>query len=240
MTYPVNPFRLEPPRMSLPSNGITPDVTRAMMPPDPRGQDLPEAIFAALPPPPRDTAPDRRQARTTRLPRELSSPMPADAAQARLAAEVLTLRELTGTIAAQAYAPGLTVPQMCRIGGAAAELARTAAGLERLLLRRQRDPAAVGPDPVGSGPGAAAATGTATGAAGAGTGAAAAAATGATAAAAEIPDINPMHLSAAGPDPAGRPPGAACASKATAAPGLRCVAVPFLPDAGARNPGVAA
>ena len=68
--------------------------------------------------------------------------MPADAAQARLAAQILIVRELADTIAARAYAPELTVAQMCRVGRAAAELVRTATGLVRALAREQQKPAA--------------------------------------------------------------------------------------------------
>jgi len=40
----------------------------------------------------------------------------------------------------RAYEPELTVPQMCRLGRAAADLVRTAAGLERALARCQQMP----------------------------------------------------------------------------------------------------
>jgi hypothetical protein len=127
--------------MTLPSNGITPDVIREMMPPYHFSPDLLEATFAALPPPPPDASAAWRQARITRLMQEISTLMPADAAQARTAAQILIVRELADTIAARAYAPELTVPQMCRVGRAAADLVRTAAGLERGLKRSQQAPA---------------------------------------------------------------------------------------------------
>ncbi len=52
------------------------------------------------------------------------------------------MRELADAIAARAFSPELTALQMCRVGRASAELVRTAAGVERLLDRRQQKPAA--------------------------------------------------------------------------------------------------
>jgi hypothetical protein len=141
MTINVNQFQPEASRMSLPSNGITPDVIREMMPPYHLSPDLLEATFAALPPPPPDASAAWRQARITRLMQEISTLMPANAAQARLAAEILIVREMADTVAARAYAPDLTVPQMCRVGRASGELVRTAAGLVRTLERSQQKPA---------------------------------------------------------------------------------------------------
>ncbi len=128
--------------MSLASNGITPDVIREMMPPYHLSPDLLEATFAALPPPPPAASPPWRQARLARLLQEIATLMPANAAQARLVAQILIVRELADTIAARAYAPELTVPQMCRVGRASAELVRTATGLLRALAREQQKPAA--------------------------------------------------------------------------------------------------
>jgi hypothetical protein len=126
--------------MSLSSTGITQDVIREMMPPYHLSPDLLEAMFAALPPPPPDAPTPWRQARITRLMQEISTLMPANAAQARLASQIVIVREMADTIAARAYAPELTVAQMCRIGRASAELVRTAAGVERLLARQQQKP----------------------------------------------------------------------------------------------------
>ena len=92
--------------MSLASNGITPDVIREMMPPYHLSPDLLEATFAALPPPPHAASPPWRQARIARLMQEIATLMPADAAQARLAAQILIVRELADTIAARAYCAG--------------------------------------------------------------------------------------------------------------------------------------
>jgi hypothetical protein len=72
---------------------------------------------------------------------EISTLMPANAAQARNAAQIVIVRGLADTLATRAYEPELTVPQMCRLGRAAADLVRTAAGLERALVRSQQMPA---------------------------------------------------------------------------------------------------
>ena len=71
---------------------------------------------------------------------ELSTLMPANAAQPRMATQILIVREMADTIAARAYQPDLTIQQMCRISRAAAELVRTAAGLVRALERSQQQP----------------------------------------------------------------------------------------------------
>jgi hypothetical protein len=126
--------------MSLPSNGITQGVIREMMPPYHLSPDLLEATLAALPPPPPDAPALWRQARITRLQEELSTLMPANAAQARLASQILIVRELADAIARRAYAPELTGLQMCRVGRASAELVRTAGGLVRALERSQQKP----------------------------------------------------------------------------------------------------
>ena len=68
--------------------------------------------------------------------------MPADAAQARLAAQLLIVRELADTLAGRATAADATVEQMCRLGRGAAELVRTATQLERTLARHQQKPVA--------------------------------------------------------------------------------------------------
>ena len=75
--------------MTLPSNGITQDVIRDMMPQYHLSPDLLEATLAALPPPPPDAPATWRHARLTRLVQEIATLMPATAAQARLAAQIL-------------------------------------------------------------------------------------------------------------------------------------------------------
>jgi hypothetical protein len=129
--------------MSVPSSGITASVIREMMPPYHLSPDLLAATLAALPPPPPPPGASAawRQARITRLMQEISTLMPANAAQARLASEILIVRELADAIAARAYAPDLTVPQMCRVGRTSAELGRTATGMVRVLERSQQMPA---------------------------------------------------------------------------------------------------
>jgi hypothetical protein len=127
--------------MTPPPSGITADVIREVMPPYHLSPDLLEATLAALPPPPPGASAAWRQARLTRLMQEISTLMPANAAQARTASEILIVRELANAIAARAYAPDLTVPQMCRVGRVSAELRRTATGMMRTLERSQQMPA---------------------------------------------------------------------------------------------------
>ncbi len=127
--------------MTLPSNGITADVIREMMPPYHLSADLLEGAAAALPPPPPDAPTRWRLARLTRLVHEVSVLMPADAAQARLAAQIVGIGEMTDDTFSRSNAAGLTVEQVCRVRRTAADLARTAATLERGLSRRQQKPA---------------------------------------------------------------------------------------------------
>ncbi len=127
--------------MILPANGITQDVIREMMPTYHLSPDLLAATLAALPPPPPEASASWRQARLARLVEEIATLMPATAAQARLAAQILVLRELADTLARRAYAPEVTVAQMCRLGRGAAELVRTAGTAGRALAREQQKPA---------------------------------------------------------------------------------------------------
>jgi hypothetical protein len=127
--------------MSLAAAGITAEVIREVMPPYFLSPDLLIATLAALPPPPRDASEAWRLARITRLVQEVSALMPANAAQARMAARILTVRELADTLTARAYAPELTDLQMCRVAHAASEVERTATGLVRTLERAQQKPA---------------------------------------------------------------------------------------------------
>src|SRR5277367_6311445 len=100
--------------MSQPSNGITPEVIRSVMPPYHLSPDLLQATFAppptpppaptspppppptpaALPPPPPDSTTAWRHAHIARLTQEISALMPANAAQARIAAQIVITREL--------------------------------------------------------------------------------------------------------------------------------------------------
>jgi hypothetical protein len=103
--------------------------------------DLLHATFAAIPAPPPDATPAWRRARVTRLTAEIVAPMPANADQARISAQVLIFRELADTSAKAAQAPGQTAEQMCRLARTANGLMRTAIELRRSLARLQQKPA---------------------------------------------------------------------------------------------------
>jgi hypothetical protein len=126
--------------MSLPSNGITQEVIREMMPPYHLSDDLLAGTFRALPPPPPDASAAWRQAHIARLVQEISGFMPADATQARIAAQIIVVREATEDTFARSHAPELTVEQVCRLRRPAAELTRSAATRERTLARHQQKP----------------------------------------------------------------------------------------------------
>ena len=127
--------------MSIPSNGITAEVIRSVMPPYHLSTDLLAGAFRALPAPPADATTAWRHARIARLVQEIGGLMPADAPQARIAAEIVIVREAADDTFARSHAPGLTVEQLCRLRRTAADLARSAATLERGLARRQAMPA---------------------------------------------------------------------------------------------------
>ncbi len=126
--------------MAIPSNGITPEVIRGVMPPYHLSRDLLAATIAALPAPPPDSTTAWRQARLTRLLQEIVALKPSDAAQARIAAQLLTTRGLVDAFTARALAPNLEINQMCRLGRTAAELIRSAIALDRALARHQQMP----------------------------------------------------------------------------------------------------
>ncbi len=126
--------------MSHPSNGITAEVIREVMPPYCLSPDLVDATFAALPPPPPDASTAWRHARITRLLGEIVAHKPADAAQARIASQILILREAANTLAAKLHASDATIEQLCRLGRAIADLERTATTLDRSLKRHQQQP----------------------------------------------------------------------------------------------------
>lgn len=126
--------------MPTPANGITANVIRNVMPPYHLSFDLLQATLAALPAPPPDASPAWRQARLTRLIQEIAAPKPADAGQARIAAEILIVRELADALAHRANAPDQTTPQMCRLARATASLLQTAVSLDRSLARHQQKP----------------------------------------------------------------------------------------------------
>jgi hypothetical protein len=126
--------------MSIPSNGITPEVIRGAMQPYRLSPDLMAATIAALPAPPPDSTTTWRQDRITRQLQEIAALKPADAAQAHIAAQILTTRELADAFTARAQAPNLEINQMCRLGRTGAELLRSAAALDRTLARHQQMP----------------------------------------------------------------------------------------------------
>ncbi len=126
--------------MTLPSNGITPDVIREIMPPYRLDPDLLASTIAALPPPPPDATIAWRQTHLTRLLGEIAALKPADAAQGRIASSLLIVREMADTFAARTHAPGLDLNEMCRLSRTTTELLRSAAALERILARHQQMP----------------------------------------------------------------------------------------------------
>ena len=126
--------------MSLPSNGITADVIRETMPPYSLSADLLAATFAAVPAPPPDATQAWRLERATRLVQEIAGLMPADAPQARIAAEIVIVREAADDTFAWANAPGLTVEQVCRLRRTGSALTNSVATLERTLARHQQRP----------------------------------------------------------------------------------------------------
>jgi hypothetical protein len=128
--------------MTLLAAGITQTVIQEMMPPYSLDADLLAGAVTILPSPPPDASASWRHARLTRLVREISVLMPADAAQAKLAAQIVVFRETADDTLDRANVPGLTVEQVCRVRRAAADLTRTSATLERALSRRQEQPAA--------------------------------------------------------------------------------------------------
>ena len=126
--------------MSTPSSGITAEVIRDIMHPYHLSADLLEATLAAIPAPPPDAPTTWRLARLTRLADEIVAPKPANAEQARIAAEILITRELANALAHRAHAPGRTDEQMCRLARTADRLLQTAVWLGRSLTRLQQNP----------------------------------------------------------------------------------------------------
>ena len=127
--------------MTVPSNGITAEVIRDTMPPYHLSTDLLEDTIATLRPPPPNASVAWKQARIARLIEEISTLMPANAGQARSAADIVVAREMAKTLAVQGQDPALTGPQRCRMFRVSGELERTAEGLRRGLERTQQKPA---------------------------------------------------------------------------------------------------
>ena len=126
--------------MSIPSNGITPEVIRQVMPPYHLSADLLEATLAAIPAPPPDAPKTWREARLTRLFDEVAAPKPANAEQARISAEILITRELADALVRRAHAPDQTTEQVYRLARAANALRQTGISLRRSLARHQQMP----------------------------------------------------------------------------------------------------
>src|SRR5580658_1855270 len=113
--------------MSEPSNGITPEVIRSVMPPYQLSPDLLQATLAALPRAPQDATTASRHARIARLTQEISTLMPANAIQARIAAQVVISVAMAETLLNRAHAPSVDLPLACRAARTAATLMQTAA-----------------------------------------------------------------------------------------------------------------
>ena len=141
MTFKATSVNQGPSHMSQPSNGITPEVIRDSMPPYELSPDLLQATFAAIPQPPPDATPAWRHAHLARLTQEISTLMPANAAQARIAAQILIYRELADTLATQAHASRADIQLMCRLARTAATLEQTVTSLGRSLNKYQQRPA---------------------------------------------------------------------------------------------------
>ena len=125
----------------VPANGITAEVIRDCMKPYGFSPDLLEDFVASLPPPPPEASTAWRLRHLTRLVQEVAIFMPADDAQARLATEVVGLRELAGVLRRRAADPGVPTGELCRLGRTAADMMRAAITGERQLDRRQHMPA---------------------------------------------------------------------------------------------------
>jgi hypothetical protein len=127
--------------MSTPSNGITAEVIRGVMPHYHLNTDLLGETLRVLPPPPPNASTPWRHARITRLVQEIGGLMPADAPQARIAAQLVIVREIADDTFHRSNAPGLTIAQLCQLRRIGDNLARTALNVERTLTRRQSKPA---------------------------------------------------------------------------------------------------
>jgi len=127
--------------MSIPSNGITSEVIRGVMPHYHLNTDLLGETLRVLPRPPPNASTPWRHARITRLVQEIGGLMPADAPQARIAAQLVIVREIADDTFHRSNAPGLTIGQVCQLRRIGDNLARTALNAERTLTRRQSKPA---------------------------------------------------------------------------------------------------
>ena len=126
--------------MNVPTNGITPEVIRDSMPPYHLSTDLLDAMFAATPAPPPGASIAWREERATRLIHEMAGMMPADAPQARIAAQIVIVREATDHTFALAAAPGLALEHVSRLMRTGVALSTAGVALERSLVRHQQKP----------------------------------------------------------------------------------------------------
>ena len=126
--------------MTVPTNGITADVFRESMPPYHLSTDLLDAMFAATPAPPPGASIAWREERATRLIHEMAGMMPADAPQARIAAQIVIVREAADHTFALAEAPGLALEHVSRLMRTGAALSTAGVVLERSLVRHQQKP----------------------------------------------------------------------------------------------------
>jgi hypothetical protein len=123
--------------MSDPSPGITFRVIQEAMPEYHLAPDLLDGVLTAMPPPPASATAAWRRARLARIIEELAARVPMDAAQGHLAGQIVVTQFLADNMAARIHAPGLALPEMCRLNRTTDDLLRTVARLERALERRQ-------------------------------------------------------------------------------------------------------
>jgi hypothetical protein len=126
--------------MARPSNGITQEVIQDLMPDFILGADLLRGIMAAIPLPPDHATPAWRHDRCARIIEEAAAFLPADAAQGRLAAQIIILRDMADDTFHRTHAAGLSLVQVCRARRTADRLSCSAERMERALTRRQQKP----------------------------------------------------------------------------------------------------
>ena len=126
--------------MNVPTIGITADLIREAMPPYELSTDLLDAMFAATRAPPPDASVAWGEERARRLILEVTGYMPADAPQARIAAQLVIVRQATDDTFALADAPGLAMEHVSRLRRTAGALITAGLALERSLVRHQQRP----------------------------------------------------------------------------------------------------
>jgi hypothetical protein len=123
--------------MSDPSAGITFRVIQEALPEYHLAPDLLGGVLTAMPLPPASASAAWRHARISRVIEEIAARVPMDAAQGHLAGQIVVTQFLADDMAARIHAPGLALPEMCRLTRTTDDLLRTVARLERALERRQ-------------------------------------------------------------------------------------------------------